>query len=651
MTDSIAAEVDWMGSIRALAGVRVAVVRERWMSRGRSNTVHDAIDDILLPPDNSPQIADAVAAARRALAGSPKWVKVANAFALDAHEIEFLALLCVCEIDSRLPRLLGYLADSDAIALPSPSTAQQFWGWPDGYQPGPASPLVRWQLASPFAGEGWHATTSWSADPAIASILTPRQGDDPSAPFWPEAARSVADRMPCLFPELLEEMRSATAAIIEKSAVSCEVELVGALGSGRRTLLTQLSTALGRTSCIARGAEGVIGLRSAMLAGSIPIWVEDPVEYSPPAPIDDRTGAIRMVVREVTAAAADPATVQLSWAVPAPAREHRAALWKSLTKRRPPFAVKEWMLTPAEIVVAAAAAPAGPSVGHAVLQRKLRSTALQTMTQSPLPYGWNDLVVTPSVDAALRRFHSTVVLGGAVLDEWEFRRLVPAGSGATALFAGPSGTGKTMAAQVLARELELDLFRVDLAEVVSKYIGETEKRLAQVFAECERSRVMVLFDEADALFGKRTAVREAHDRFANIEIDYLLQRMETFSGVAILATNRKNDLDSAFTRRIRTIVDFAAPARAERLALWKIALPALTSTGQRVTDNLDLEWLAIHLELTGAEIKSIALDAAFQARSDGTLIDNEIVLEAARREFAKRGDVVRASLPTRAEAS
>ena len=179
-----------------------------------------------------------------------------------------------------------------------------------------------------------------------------------------------------------------------------------------------------------------------------------------------------------------------------------------------------------------------------------------------------------------------------MLDGWEFRRLFPHGRGVTALFAGPSGTGKTMAAQVLARSLDLDLYRVDLAEVVNKYIGETEKRLAAVFDECERSNVMVLFDEADALFGQRTRVRDAHDRYANIEIDYLLQRLDTFRGVAVLATNRKSDLDPAFLRRLRVIVDFVAPAPAERLRLWQLALPSRTSAGEPVTGELDHEWLA-----------------------------------------------------------
>jgi SpoVK/Ycf46/Vps4 family AAA+-type ATPase len=153
---------------------------------------------------------------------------------------------------------------------------------------------------------------------------------------------------------------------------------------------------------------------------------------------------------------------------------------------------------------------------------------------------------------------------------------------------------------------------------------------------------MVLFDEADALFGQRTRVRDAHDRFANIEIDYLLQRLDTFSGIAVLATNRKSDLDPAFLRRLRVIVDFMTPAPAERLRLWQLALPSHTSAGEPIARGLDHPWLARHLELTGAEIKSAALSAAFDARHCGELISTRHVLDASRRELGKRGALLRA---------
>jgi SpoVK/Ycf46/Vps4 family AAA+-type ATPase len=199
-----------------------------------------------------------------------------------------------------------------------------------------------------------------------------------------------------------------------------------------------------------------------------------------------------------------------------------------------------------------------------------------------------------------------------------------------------------MAAQVLARSLGLELYRVDLAGVVNKYIGETEKHLRALFAACERAPVLLFFDEADALFGRRMQANDAHDRFANIEVDYLLQRMEQFDGVAILATNRKGDLDTAFTRRLRFMIDFAPPTVEERERLWRLALEgSADADGQPLTGWIDWFGLARELELTGAGIKSAALAAAFLARSEGTRIETRHLLAAARRELEKQGIVVR----------
>ena len=217
------------------------------------------------------------------------------------------------------------------------------------------------------------------------------------------------------------------------------------------------------------------------------------------------------------------------------------------------------------------------------------------------------------------------------------------------MFGGRSGTGKTMAAQVMANSLGLDLLRVDLAGVVNKYIGETEKKLREVFDACEDSGALLFFDEADALFGNRTQVKDAHDRFANIEIDYLLQRIERFDGVAILATNRRQDLDPAFVRRLRFVIEFSAPSPAERLELWRRALVPCAPSGEAILGAIDYEYLAAALLMTGAEIKNTALAAAFLARAEGARIGMSHVFTAARREMAKQGERVRLNLREAAE--
>lgn len=214
-------------------------------------------------------------------------------------------------------------------------------------------------------------------------------------------------------------------------------------------------------------------------------------------------------------------------------------------------------------------------------------------------------------------------------DQWGFSEMMNRGFGITALFAGESGTGKTMAAEVLANDLRLSLYRIDLSAVVNKYLGETEKNLRKLFDAAERGGSILFFDEADALFGKRSEVKDSHDRYANIEINYLLQRMEAFSGLAILATNMKGALDSAFMRRLRFVVNLPFPGIKERKLIWQKALPPQTPTA-----NLDFERLA-RMNISGGNIHSIALNAAFIAVQDGQTVTMPILLTAARAELRK----------------
>ena len=242
---------------------------------------------------------------------------------------------------------------------------------------------------------------------------------------------------------------------------------------------------------------------------------------------------------------------------------------------------------------------------------------------------WEDLVL-PDAELALLRYIADQVRGRAtVLSSWGFGERITRGSAVTALFAGGSGTGKTLAAEVIAHELELDMYRVDLAGVVSKYIGETEQNLRRVFDAAEKGGSLLMFDEADALFGKRSEVKDSHDRYANIEVSYLLARMEDYRGIAILASNLRHSLDDAFLRRLRFIVTFPFPSPAERARLWARAFPA-----QAPVDELDIERLA-KLAASGGMIRNIALNAAFCAAGQGTKVSMELVLEMARIEFRK----------------
>ena len=242
---------------------------------------------------------------------------------------------------------------------------------------------------------------------------------------------------------------------------------------------------------------------------------------------------------------------------------------------------------------------------------------------------WDDIVLTPDTHAQLIEIAAQVSRRAEVYERWGFARRTKRGRGISALFSGASGVGKTMAAEVLANHLELDLYRIDLAGVVSKYIGETEKNLRRIFDAAEQSGAILFFDEADALFGKRSEVKDSHDRYANIEINYLLQRMEEYRGLAVLATNRKTSLDRAFLRRLRFLVDFPFPDTAHRRQIWAKSFPAEAPVG-----ILDLDFLS-RLEITGGNIRNVALNAAFLAAERGGAIEFDDVLHAVRREYSK----------------
>jgi hypothetical protein len=242
---------------------------------------------------------------------------------------------------------------------------------------------------------------------------------------------------------------------------------------------------------------------------------------------------------------------------------------------------------------------------------------------------WSDLVLPERERRTLRELALHVRHRVLVEERWGFAAKSGRGLGVSALFAGPSGTGKTMAAEVLAGELRLDLYRIDLSAVVSKYIGETEKNLAQVFAGAEQGGAILLFDEADALFGKRSEVKDSHDRYANIEVGYLLQRMEAYRGLAILTTNLKGALDPAFLRRLRFVVQFPRPDAGARRDIWLRVFPEQTPV-----DGLDADALA-RVDVTGGSIRNIALRAAFIAAEAGAPVGMAHIAEATRSECAK----------------
>lgn len=248
-------------------------------------------------------------------------------------------------------------------------------------------------------------------------------------------------------------------------------------------------------------------------------------------------------------------------------------------------------------------------------------------------YAWDDLILPQAAHDLLHQICDQVRQQARVFSQWGFDTRFSYGKGLSALFTGPPGTGKTMAAQVIANEIQLDLYKVDLSTVISKYIGETEKNLNRIFEEAESSNAILFFDEADALFGKRTEVSDAHDRYANIEVSYLLQKMEEYNGIVILASNFRGNMDDAFTRRIRFIVEFPFPDEVSRSQIWKIHFPEQAP----VDANVDHDLLARQFPIPGGNIRNVVLNAAFQAAKFDCAINMNHLLDSTRQEYEKIG--------------
>jgi SpoVK/Ycf46/Vps4 family AAA+-type ATPase len=258
------------------------------------------------------------------------------------------------------------------------------------------------------------------------------------------------------------------------------------------------------------------------------------------------------------------------------------------------------------------------------------SPRLDTLAQRlEIKASWSDIVLPDEELDLLHQIADQVQHRSIVYDQWGFRQRMNRGMGVSVMFAGESGTGKTMAAEVIANDLQLNLYRIDLSAVVSKYIGETEKNLRKLFDAAEDGGAILFFDEADALFGKRSEVKDSHDRYANIEINYLLQRLEAYRGLAILATNIKSALDASFMRRLRFIVNFSFPGVIERKVMWEKVFPPETPV-----EKLDFQKLA-KFNLTGGNIHNIAVNAAFLAAKAGTPVNMDLLMAATKTEFRK----------------
>jgi hypothetical protein len=575
------------------------------------------------------------------------------AFGLSPFERDVLLLCAALELDSRTASLCGDLHGDPAKAY---ATFQLALGaLPDSHWSAlsPDRPLRRWRMIEVNTNDSLTRGTLriderilhyllgvHHLDARIAGLLDPLPPPD----TLPESQQGVAAQIAGLWLEV-------------KDAPLPRPRLYGGSRETRHQVAAAACRALGLNLYALHAAD--IPTHAAELEGFARLWEREAILAGAALliEIDDVAGlahAVRRLIDTLQGAALVSADVRLSggvaFEIAPPTRQEQDSLWRAALLQTAPGApnlngtlsgalrdlTSQFTLMPTEIAAAAQAAAlraqAGEPLADALWEASRGKTRahLDQYAQRLRPTAtWDDLVLPEAQMRTLREIAIHVRQRLQVYESWGFGARFSAGTGISALFAGPSGTGKTMAAEVLANALRLDLYRIDLSAVVSKYIGETEKNLRALFDAAEYGGAALLFDEADALFGKRSEVKDSHDRYANIEVSYLLQRMETYRGLAILTSNLKNALDPAFLRRIRFIVNFPFPDAPQRAQIWRRAFPPQTPL-----DRVDADKLA-RLSVAGGSIRNIALGAAFLAADEGQPVRMKHLLRAAKTECAK----------------
>jgi hypothetical protein len=589
---------------------------------------------------------------------TPALVDCAAIFGLSPFERELLLLVAGLELDQGLRAAVTAL-NSGASARASYGLAFAALTGPHWDALSPNAALRHWRIIMPEPGDNLtHASLRIdervlhyiagiaATDPAlagIASLVVPAAGvDDGDLPLVRRIARALAQearRGPIVMlrghehdPVGRRDFALAAVAQLGRSALWIEARDMPADADAQALLASHidreavLSGAIPVLSLDGAGGE-VAGLRLAARLRSAIIWLGAP---SPELTALPHGG--RLLRFDLPAPDANRTQVALltRWQRDAPAGARQdAAVHAELDRAGRQFhlgaAALDHIL---ERVQSAAPADRVPTIWPAAREAArggLDSIAQRIETQASLA----DVVLPAGPSAMLRDIANHLRQRERVYRDWGFGERHQLGQGLVALFAGESGTGKTLAAEAIAREVDLDLYRVDLASLVSKYIGETEKNLKRLFDAAELSGAVLLFDEADALFGRRSEVKDSHDRYANIEVAYLLQRVEAYRGLAVLTTNMKSALDRAFMRRIRFVVSFPFPDAAAREQIWRRQFPPNAPLG-----DVDFEALA-RLNVAGGNIRSIAVNAAFKAADAGSCIDQSVLMTAARAEFVK----------------
>jgi hypothetical protein len=655
-----------LARIRVRAKRRIAWLRKLWNEEGESGgrlaVTHAEIDTHLDNRDspeaeaawysNDGQISEwnrelSRIEAEMAADKDSRLTRLRRIFGLNNYEFDLLQTCLAVILDPALGRVYAYLHDHVGRGYPTENLAARLFGHGRNSLWTSESPLRTWELVrekETAPGE----PDQLVCDPFIRDWV---QGRGSLDEFLVGIARAYQPMTP-----LQNWPVSAALSFIKRmvnNTAKVRTRIVGPPGSGRRTLGAIISSRLG-LSLLAIDADQIDEddwqrafirvQRQAYLNECAIAWCgKRAVEGNWPQVVPFYP--VQFVICEHGQIPSPvPGVIDQTIQMPAPSLDERRGLWRrfvpaSATWPEESFnnLVTQHRASIGDIVSVAQRDVQTASEAAGLIREAARGHLGDLAQLLDCPFSWDDLVVTENLREALEDLAFEARDRVAFWERDEARRLFPQGRGLLALFSGPPGTGKTMAAQVIAANLGLDLFRIDLSSVVSKYVGETSKNLERVLSRAALMDLVLLFDEADALFGKRTEIKDAHDRFANTDTGYLLQAIENYRGVAVLATNKKGNIDPAFIRRIRYVLEFPRPDVEQREQIWRRIVGELA--GQDVLKNLarDLKALAAELELTGAQIKFAFLAAIFSARRDRKPLAMIHLLRGIDRELMKEG--------------
>jgi hypothetical protein len=569
--------------------------------------------------------------------------EAATRLGLDALEVAVLGLVAAPALEPRYGRLYAYLHDDVTRRLVSPRLCGELLAGP-GVDPadvltafGPAGRLTRVgaiQIAAPDGTVPLADRAVMPADRLTAHLLGAGGGFGHPEPGTSSLRRRDAVLAASGREAAVEEVRALLAADTRLPLVICgpDAATVAALAAGRGLIVTDVRD-LDRREVVADAALAAL-LEDRLLAFDGLHGLEPAERAKVLRAIDERPERTVLLASSRREALAVSDRTALLVDVPMPAFPERRAAWDTFAGGADTRDVAaKFRLSLDQIHEAAEVSRiAGGDLDYGA--RHASSSRLGELAARLDPaFRWEDLVLPDRQVELLRGISAYLRHRDQVLSDWGYERTVARTQGLKVLFAGESGTGKTMAAQVLAGELGLDIFRVDLATVVSKYIGETEKNLEKIFGAADGSNAILFFDEADALFGKRSEVGDSHDRYANIEVAYLLQRMEVYPGAVILATNFKRNIDDAFLRRLDFVIDFPFPEADDRRRIWRLLVPDEAP----VDDDVDLDFLAEKFKLSGGAIRNCSLSAAFQAADESSPIGMRHFIRAVAVEYGKLG--------------